>query len=145
MNHRLSLSKPHTDLLSDCGTYPKSARVRYRREFLTIQRRGLRVHTHSFTVVAYRDKDSNHARMGCAVSKRVGNSVVRSRVRRLIRECFRRLQDRLSAVDFVVIAKPQAAQCAKIGLGAVAEELAPALIKASDRVVRKQKQSKQNA
>ena len=138
MNHRLSLSKPHTDLLSDCGTYPKAARVRYRREFLTIQRRGLRVHTPSFTVVAYRDNAALRTRMGCAVSKRVGNSVVRSRVRRLIRECFRRLQDRLSAVDFVVIAKPQAEQYAQSGLLAMVEDLVPALLTANERVLRKQ-------
>ena len=142
MNHRLSLSKPPTDLLSDCGTYPKAARVRYRREFLNIQRRGLRVHTHAFTVIAYCDENCVRPRMGCAVSKRVGNSVVRSRVRRLIRESFRRLQDQLSAVDFVVIAKPQAAQSAKLGLLAVANELVPALMKASERASKKRKDKK---
>ena len=140
MNDRLSLSKPPIDRLSECGLFPKSARVRYRREFLKIQRHGFRVHTCLFTVVALKDVSSIQPRMGCAVSKRVGNSVIRSRVRRLIRESFRRLQDRLSAVDFVVIAKPQAAQGARDGLKAVSEDLVPALLKANAVALRKYKE-----
>jgi ribonuclease P protein component len=137
MNDCLSLSKPPIERLSEGGSFPKSARVRYRREFLKIQRHGFRVHTNFFTVVVLKDVSCIQPRMGCAVSKRVGNSVVRSRVRRLIRESFRRRQDCLSAVDFVVIAKPQAAQCARDGLKAVSEDLVPALFKANALALRK--------
>ena len=137
VGHRILDKSPH-EFLSDFGKFPKHARVRRRNEFLRIQRRGLRVHTSSFTVVAKMGLDSSVGpRLGCAVSKRVGNAVVRSHVRRLIREVFRRLVPELSRVDFVVIAKPQAAQCAKGGLMTVVEDLVPALITADQRAQRK--------
>ena len=126
-------------LLSKSGAFPKAARVRQRREFLTIQKRGLRVHTGCFTVVAFTSQNSTRARLGCVVSKRVGNAVVRSRVRRLLRECFRRLQHHLSTVDFVVIAKPQASQRALNGLEDVAVDLIPAILKADKRAAQRYK------
>ncbi|OON95524.1 MAG: ribonuclease P protein component [Candidatus Epulonipiscioides saccharophilum] len=50
-------------------------------------------------------------RIGISVSKRVGNSVVRSRVTRLIRENFRLIEHTLSAkgFDIVIIARDQIA------------------------------------
>ncbi len=49
----------------------------------------------------------DHCRLGMAVSRRVGNAVVRNRIRRLIRESFRLLQHDLPAgYDLVVIARP---------------------------------------
>jgi len=136
VGHRILDKSPH-EFLSDSGKFPKHARVRHRHEFQRIQRKGLRVHTSSFTIVAKLGLDSVGPRLGCAVSKRVGNAVVRSRVRRLIRETFRRLVPELSRVDFVVIAKPQAAQCAKDGLTMVVEDLVPALLTANQRAQRK--------
>ena len=45
-------------------------------------------------------------RIGISVSKKVGNSVVRHRVTRLIRECFRLNQERLTnGLDIVVVAR----------------------------------------
>jgi ribonuclease P protein component len=133
------LEKSPQEYLSTFGKFPKQARVRHRSEFLHIQRHGLRVHTPSFTIVANRGDANNPGgpRLGCAVSKRVGNAVVRSRARRLIREIFRRLLPELSRVDFVVIAKPQAAQCVQSGFMAVVEDLVPALINANRRVQQK--------
>lgn len=46
--------------------------------------------------------------MGITVSSRVGNAVVRNRVKRLVREVFRLLGPRRAVADFVVIAKPGA-------------------------------------
>ena len=136
VGHWILDKSPH-EFLSDFGKFPKHARVRRRNEFLRIQRKGLRVHTSSFTVVAKLGLEEVGPRLGCVVSKRVGNAVVRSRVRRLMRETFRRLVPELSRVDFVVIAKPQAAQCVKGGLMMVVEELVPALLTANQRAQRK--------
>jgi ribonuclease P protein component len=49
--------------------------------------------------------DVGHARLGITVSRRIGNAVVRNRWKRLIRECFRRIQADLPAFDLVCIAR----------------------------------------
>ena len=49
------------------------------------------------------------SRIGISVSKKVGNSIVRHRVTRLIRESFRLNRENLKkGVDIVVVARPQA-------------------------------------
>jgi ribonuclease P protein component len=50
------------------------------------------------------------SRLGVTVSSRVGNAVVRNRIKRLVREIFREWRQYLgAALDIVVIAKPDAA------------------------------------
>jgi ribonuclease P protein component len=48
-------------------------------------------------------------RIGFAVSRRVGGSVVRNRARRVLREAVRSLIPRLVACDIVVVARPPVA------------------------------------
>lgn len=56
------------------------------------------------------DAGDGRARLGITVSRRVGNAVVRARVKRQIREWFRRNRDRAPIRrDIVVIARPTAA------------------------------------
>ena len=50
-------------------------------------------------------RGSSVRRLGVTVSRRVGGSVVRSRVKRLVREIFRRHRDLLPPGDTVVIAR----------------------------------------
>ena len=53
---------------------------------------------------------TDRRRLGLSVSKKVGNSVVRHRITRLIRESYIRLQDRMPAgCSFVIVARTKAA------------------------------------
>jgi ribonuclease P protein component len=64
-------------------------RLHRRAEFLRVQRIGVRFQTDHFVVYAARFPGSQMVRLGTTVSRRLGNAVVRNRIKRRIRECFR--------------------------------------------------------
>ena len=74
-------------------------------------------------------------RFGCTVSRRVGNAVVRNRVKRLLRTVFRRIRSELPPVDFVVVAQPQAAELAREGVDTISAEIVPAMEEAGRRAL----------
>ncbi len=89
---------------------PKPRRIRKRAEFLRAERVGKR-RTGTRFVVLTAPRTDGVSRLGITASRRVGGAVVRNRVKRLVREFFRRHQHRLSpAQDVLVIARPSAAQ-----------------------------------
>ena len=60
-------------------------------EFLRLQRDGVRFQSPHFVVYASRlEREPERSRLGITVSRRIGNSVVRNRVKRRVRECFRK-------------------------------------------------------
>jgi ribonuclease P protein component len=64
-----------------------------------------------FTVIAAPGPGPS-ARLGLAVSKKVSKSAVqRNRIKRLVRESFRKHSAELPALDIVVMARPGAAGC----------------------------------
>jgi len=90
------------------GRFPSRARVRKRAEFLKIQDGGLRVSTPRFVLIlsASAASHASEPRLGITASRRVGNAVVRSRAKRLIREAFRATRVLWPAgIDLVVIVK----------------------------------------
>src|SRR5262249_42162749 len=85
-------------------------RLRQRREYLALQRSGRRRHTASF-VVLEAPAAGALSRLGVTVSSRVGDAVVRNRVKRLGRESFReRRLDMPAGLDLDVTANPKPAR-----------------------------------
>ena len=74
-------------------------------EFRTVYRRGKSV-SNKFLVLYKFPNKTNGNRLGISVSKKVGNSVVRSRITRLIRESYRGHENKVNiGWDLVIIAR----------------------------------------
>jgi len=72
---------------------------------LSLSGGGRRVHTPHFVVID-KPNDQGDSRLGVTVSARVGKAVVRNRLKRLLREFFRkRGHEFLSQQDLLVIAR----------------------------------------
>jgi ribonuclease P protein component len=84
----------------------RSARIKEGRDFSRIRQEGQRM-TSGCLIANWRlSKEGVASRLGVITSSRIGNAVVRSRARRLLREAFRLHQhDLRSAVDLVLIAR----------------------------------------
>ncbi|MBI4515145.1 MAG: ribonuclease P protein component [Deltaproteobacteria bacterium] len=103
---------------------PRRSRIRRRQEYVVLQRDGRRRTTPHFVLV-WRPRSDGGSRLGLTVSRKVGGAVLRNRVKRWVREWFRRHRTLVMPVqDVVVIARPGAAE---IGYLEVATELARAL------------------
>jgi ribonuclease P protein component len=71
----------------DCS-FSATARFHHRHEYLRLQRIGTRFQTSHF--VLYAAFPANlESRLGITVSRRIGSAVVRNRVKRRVRDCFR--------------------------------------------------------
>jgi len=104
----------------------KEVRLRLRRDFLRIQNRGRKYHSPNFVIASTTQPSSGALRVGLTVSRRVGNAVVRNRLKRRLREFFRLHRGELpTARDVVVIAKPGAA---KLTYSELVEELRDRLL-----------------
>jgi len=89
-------------------SHPRSARLLTGAEFKAVfdQRRAV---TNELFRIHFADSDQ--PRLGMAVSRKVSPSaVVRNRIRRQIRESFRLRRPGLANMDYVILAKPQAAR-----------------------------------
>ena len=69
-------------------SFPKSARILVRRDFLRIQNQGLRIHS-KHLVFQFLAGGTGESRLGITVSRKVGNAVLRTQLKRWIREAFR--------------------------------------------------------
>jgi ribonuclease P protein component len=92
---------------ADAMSFGAADRLHRSAEFLRLQRKGVRVQTGHFVLYAGDFGDSEERnRLGVTVSRRIGSAVVRNRVKRRVRECFRlSLREQLpGGVSMVVIA-----------------------------------------
>jgi ribonuclease P protein component len=104
-------------------SFPRSRRVRKRLDYLRVQGRGRRLSTPHYLVFALPAAEAPRAtRFGVTVSRKVGNAVVRNRVKRWLRESCRRWACELPPnLDIVVVARPGAERA---GFAPTATELA---------------------
>ena len=99
------ISKKNTLLGRSEEAFPKKDRLLKRSEFIRVQRKG-RKHGTKSLIILYQPGKKGRLRLGIAASKKIGNSVVRNRFKRLIREVFRRNRKLFpNSVDIVVIPK----------------------------------------
>jgi ribonuclease P protein component len=87
---------------------PSHERLRKRADYLRCYRTGRR-RTGALVILYIAANSSGHPRMGITATRKVGNSVVRHRLKRWIKEIYRRWPERgrLAAVDLVVHLKPE--------------------------------------
>jgi ribonuclease P protein component len=89
--------------------FPRSARVRRRREYLAVQRGGAKHHCAHFLVFVVMNEDLP-TRIGITVTKKIGNAVARNRIKRRVREAFRHSRPRFPpGTQMVWVAKRGAA------------------------------------
>jgi ribonuclease P protein component len=84
---------------------PRQRRLRRTAEFGRVERQGQRAHGAYVTLIAR----PGRGRVGFTVSKKVGNAVVRNRVKRRLRDVARRHKQLWAKHDLVVVARPEAA------------------------------------
>ena len=85
--------------------FPKKHRLLKRKEFVNLNRLGKRNHAAHFTVIL-KENGLEINRVGITVTKKIGNAVIRNRIKRLVREYFRLYQHSfLQGYDIVIVAK----------------------------------------
>ena len=79
-------------------------RLKKKKEFNYIYKKGAVIHSESFTI-HYVKAFRPYAQIGISVSKHVGNSVVRSRVKRIFSEACRLNIEKFAIKNYVISAK----------------------------------------
>jgi ribonuclease P protein component len=89
----------------------KPMRLRQRVDYLAVQTGGAKLHGRHILAIAQRRAESSpRGRLGLTVTKKVGNAVVRNRIKRLLREWLRVHGWVPTGWDMVLVAKDSAAR-----------------------------------
>lgn len=89
--------------------FARADRLKKRYEFRRVQLSGRRIHTPHFLIVV-QPNELDNTRLGITVTKKVGTAVQRNRIKRVVREVFRRNRSLFpESHDIVFIAKRNAA------------------------------------
>lgn len=96
--------------MQDCMTISKMTlarekRIRKRRDYLRVQRYGIRSFGRFLVVISERQKDGKTGRVGITVPKKVGSAHVRNKIKRRIKHTLRTHQDLFFEKNLVVVAK----------------------------------------
>lgn len=91
------------------ASFPRTARLLRSSQYTAVFARGDKFVCDGFVVIAAANSEA-HARLGLALAKRrIRRAVDRGRVKRAIRESFRRVRSDLPATDIVVLARNRTA------------------------------------
>ena len=88
----------------------KEMRLRRRADFVAVQQDGQKHHGRHVLGLARRREPERAGRLGITVTKKVGNAVVRNRIKRLVREWMRLNGWVPVGWDLVVVAKDSSAR-----------------------------------
>lgn len=111
-------------------TFPKGIRLRQTREYRRVQGRGHRLRTRHLLVLFLPGR-LDGSRFGITVSRKVGNSVIRNRVKRWIREAIRCHRTEVAGCwDVVFIANPRASSA---GQESITSEVCSVFFQLSER------------
>ncbi len=118
-------------MLAGSGRFTRANRLLRPRDFKRVLDSGERRSSGSFVVffasrpLQIRSEGKTQSKLGITVSKRVGNAVVRNRLKRRVREWFRQAQLWLPGEkDIVVIARPAAQELSGAAVTAALDQLA---------------------
>lgn len=113
-----------TPTVEGTARFIKADRLRRRRDYLRVQAQGRRLHSRHFGVTLA-PAETPAPRLGLVVTRRFGKAARRNRMKRLLREFFRRHKSLLPSQDLVIMAKKGAEE---LNYLQVAEELGRLLI-----------------
>lgn len=82
--------------------FPRASRLTSRRQFLQVYAEGRRAGSPSFTLFGL-PNDAGTTRLGITVTRRIGGAVRRNRIKRVLRDLFRRHRDQLTPTHDLVI------------------------------------------
>ncbi|WP_426734411.1 ribonuclease P protein component [Myxococcus faecalis] len=96
--------------------FPKALRLLSRREFLEVQDGGQKLPSDCLLAL-YKRNGRAYSRVGLTVSSKVGNAVVRARLRRVLRELFRKRRTQWpQGLDVVLVARSSAKEASFVAL-----------------------------
>jgi ribonuclease P protein component len=89
----------------------KELRVKKNKEFQEAFQKGHSFANRQFVVYALRKEGQDHFRIGLSVSKKLGNAVIRNRIKRYIKQSILEINEQLQAGnDYIIIARKPVAE-----------------------------------
>jgi len=84
----------------------KEYRIKKNKEFQETFKNGKSVANRQFVLYTLKRPEQTHFRIGLSVSKKIGNAVMRNRIKRYVRQVFHELDGQLhNEIDFIIIAR----------------------------------------
>ncbi|MVP00765.1 MULTISPECIES: ribonuclease P protein component [Paenibacillus] len=89
----------------------KKLRLAKREDFQKVYRYGKSAANHQFVLYYLPRREQEHFRLGISASKKIGNAVIRNRLRRLIKEIVRLNMEKFpGGYDYIVIVRKPAVE-----------------------------------